>query len=175
MTRDNNDMRRLFTRDKKIMEREALADLLKHEREGKTIVFTNGCFDVLHIGHLRCLQAARSLGDMLIVGVNTDASVRQLKGPERPINGEDQRTELLSGFECVDYVVLFNEPTARKTIELLRPDVWCKGGEYVPDEMPETPTVRKYGGEVVVIPLAVTDAQSCSTTATIERARQRKQ
>ncbi|MBQ9359246.1 MAG: adenylyltransferase/cytidyltransferase family protein [Abditibacteriota bacterium] len=167
-------MRRFFTRDRKIVDREELAEKLK-DRGGRKIVFTNGCFDVVHIGHLRCLQAARSLGDLLIVGVNTDASVRQLKGPERPLNGEEQRTELLSGFECVDYVVLFGEPTARETISLLKPDVWCKGGDYKPDEMPETPTVREYGGRVVVIPMSVTEAESWSTTAIIEKARQRKQ
>ncbi|MBP5273388.1 MAG: D-glycero-beta-D-manno-heptose 1-phosphate adenylyltransferase [Abditibacteriota bacterium] len=165
-------MQRFFTGPRKIVEREALAERLKN-RNGKKVVFTNGCFDVLHIGHLRCLQAARSLGDILVVGVNTDSSVKRLKGPDRPINSQESRAELLSGFGCVDYVVFFSEATPSETIAILRPDVCCKGGDYRAEDMPETPVVRSYGGEVVIIPDEVTNAYNFSTTAIIEKAREK--
>ncbi len=171
MTKEElQQMQRYFTREKKVLTREELAEKLA-ARGDKKVVFTNGCFDVLHIGHLRCLQAARSLGDMLVIGLNTDESVRALKGPSRPLNNQASRAEMLSGFDCVDYVVLFGEATASETIELLKPDVYCKGGDYDAEKIPETPIVRSYGGRVVIIPLEVTQADDWSTTAIINKAR----
>lgn len=139
----------------KLIPREALQTLGDHLRaEGRRIVFTNGCFDLLHVGHLRYLQQARALGDVLVVGVNTDEGVRRLdKGPERPLVPETERAELLAGLECVDHVTLFGEPTPEETIRLLRPDVHVKGGDYNADHLPEAALVRSYGGEVVIMPL----------------------
>lgn len=121
------------------------------KQQGKTIVFTNGCFDILHIGHLRYLEEARKLGDCLVVGLNTDDSVRRLKGPERPFVNEFERAEMLSGFNCVDYVVLFNELTADSIIEELKPDIYVKGGDIPADQIPEAETVRKHGGQIMVL------------------------
>jgi D-beta-D-heptose 7-phosphate kinase/D-beta-D-heptose 1-phosphate adenosyltransferase len=114
----------------------------------KRVVFTNGCFDLLHIGHIRFLREARALGDVLVVGVNTDDSVRGLKGESRPFVPEDERIEILAALDSVDYVVLFDEATPLALIEALRPDVACKGGDYDRGTMlPEATAVRDYGGE----------------------------
>lgn len=123
--------------------------------EGKTVVFTNGVFDILHVGHLRYLQQARALGDALFVGVNADASVRRLgKGPERPINPEAERAELLLGLKCVDAVCVFEEDTPVELIRAVQPSIHCKGGDYSsPEALPETAVVREYGGEVVILSL----------------------
>lgn len=123
--------------------------------EGKRLVLTNGTFDVLHIGHLRYLQAARALGDILVVGVNSDASVRAYKGPGRPVVPQDERTELLAALRCVDYVTIFDEPTATDLVEALEPEIYAKGGDYAADmgkPLPEAGAVRSYGGEVQIIP-----------------------
>lgn len=122
---------------------------------GKQIVFTNGHFDLLHVGHLRYLQAARELGDLLVVGVNDDRITTARKGPARPILPEDERAELLAGLACVDYVTIFHEPTATGTIDLLRPDIYVKGGDYAPGgaALPEAGPVEAYGGKVVILPL----------------------
>lgn len=134
--------------------------------EGKRVVFTNGVFDILHIGHVRYLQEARALGDALLVGVNSDASVRRLKGPTRPVNPEDERAEVLDALACVDGVCLFSEDTPHDLIEVVRPDIHAKGGDYVnPDALPETPLVRRLGGEVVILPLV----PGRSTTGLLER------
>jgi rfaE bifunctional protein nucleotidyltransferase chain/domain len=129
----------------------ALGETLR--AEGRRIVFTNGCFDLLHVGHLRYLEGARALGDVLVVAVNTDAGVRRLKGPERPLVTQEERAELLAGLRCVDYVTLFDEPLPNATIEALRPHVHVKGGDYSAETLPETAVVRAYGGEVVIMPL----------------------
>lgn len=138
----------------KIVRRSVLKGILGGlQQDGKKIVFTNGCFDIVHIGHLRYLEEARALGDLLVVGLNTDDSVRQLEGPERPFVPELERAEMLSGFECVDYIALFNEPTAGKLIQELRPDIYVKGGDYTSlDQIPEARIVAEYGGEVIVLP-----------------------
>jgi len=150
----------------KIVERAALAALGQRLRaDGRRVVFTNGCFDLLHVGHLRYLQGARAQGDALVVGVNTDASVRRLKGPQRPLVTEDERAELLAGLACVDYVTLFDEPTPNETIAALRPDVHVKGGDYREEQLPEAALVRSYGGEVVLMPLV----PGRSTTRLLER------
>ena len=122
--------------------------------EGNTIVLTNGHFDLLHVGHLRYLQAAAELGDVLVVAVNDDAMTRQRKGPGRPVLPAEERAELLAGLGCVDYVTVFSEPTAERVVELLRPDVYAKGGDYGPGgaELPEAPAVERLGGKVVILP-----------------------
>lgn len=152
------------------MERSELAEELeKVKSAGKTVVFTNGCFDILHIGHVRYLQDARALGDVLVIGVNDDDSVRRLKGPDRPINYELDRAELLAAFECVDYVSLFDEDTPVELIQALRPDVHVKGGDYRPDDLPEAKVVRSYGGQVKIISFSITDTEGRSTTNVINK------
>lgn len=134
---------------------------------GKTVVLTNGCFDILHVGHVRYLQKARALGDLLVVGVNTDESVRRLKGPDRPINAERDRAEVLAALECVDYVTLFDEDTPIELIRAVQPDIQAKGGDYVAEEMPEAEVMRSIGGHIEIIPFAETDSEGFSTTGTL--------
>lgn len=123
-------------------------------RQGKRLVFTNGVFDILHAGHVTYLAQARELGDLLIVGLNSDASVRGLgKGPDRPVNCEEDRMAVLEALRAVDGVVVFEDATPEGLIEALKPEVHVKGGDYDPEQMPETPLVRSYGGEVVILPL----------------------
>jgi rfaE bifunctional protein nucleotidyltransferase chain/domain len=119
---------------------------------GGRVVFTNGCFDLLHVGHVRCLQAARGLGDALVVGVNSDASVRRLKGETRPLVPEGERAEVLAALACVDYVTIFDESTPVRLLERLRPEVHVKGGDYREEELPEASSVRSWGGRVVILP-----------------------
>lgn len=133
-----------------LLDRAALAARLK--ALGGTTVFTNGCFDLLHVGHLRYLQGARALGDRLVVGVNSDASVRGLKGQDRPLVAELERAEMLAGLGCVDFVTVFDEPTADALLQTLTPEVYAKGGDYAPDTLPEAPTVRAYGGRIELVP-----------------------
>ena len=115
---------------------------------GKRIVFTNGCFDILHAGHVRYLDKARSFGDCLVLGLNTDASVRANKGPSRPINSELDRAKVVGALRAVDYVVLFGEQTAEALIAKVKPDVYVKGGDYTLDTLPEAKIVQSYGGHV---------------------------
>ena len=117
-------------------------------------VFTNGVFDILHVGHVRYLQAARALGDCLIVGLNGDASARALKGEQHPLVPQAERAELLAALGCVDYVIIFDEPTAERLVEALRPEVYVKGGDYAGDSkaLPESNVVERYGGRVVLLP-----------------------
>ena len=117
---------------------------------GKTVVFANGCFDLLHVGHIRYLQSARQLGDALVVGLNSDESVRQLKGPQRPLMPEDERAEILAALACVDYVVLFQELTVERLLRVLKPDIQCKGTDYTEETVPERDVVRSYGGRVAI-------------------------
>ena len=135
----------------KILENVELENF-RNQHIGKKIVFTNGCFDILHIGHVRYLQEASKLGDILIVGVNSNASVKRLKGPERPINGEKDRAELLSAFGFINYVTIFDEDTPYELIQKLRPDVLVKGGDYKPEEVVGKDIVEAQGGELVLIP-----------------------
>lgn len=131
------------------------------------MVFTNGVFDLLHPGHVDVLAAARSLGDALVVGVNTDASVRRLKGPARPVRGERDRAYVLAALEAVDAVVLFDEDTPLEVIRALAPDVLVKGGDYSMDSVVGAPEVMARGGKVVIVPLT----PGHSTTRTVERMR----
>src|SRR4030066_757955 len=138
---------------KKIKERKKLTRIVQGlKAKGKRIVFTNGCFDLLHIGHVRYLEKARALGDVLVVGVNSDASVRKLKGPKRPILPEKERVEILSGLGCVDYITLFNEMDPLKLITFLRPDVLAKGGDWTKEQIVGKEVVERSGGEGVIIP-----------------------
>jgi D-beta-D-heptose 7-phosphate kinase/D-beta-D-heptose 1-phosphate adenosyltransferase len=130
----------------------------------KRIVFTNGCFDLLHVGHLRYLEKAKTLGDILVVGVNSDQSVRNLKGPKRPILPEKERAEILSGLECVDYITLFDEPTPLKLISLLQPHVLVKGGDWTKEDVVGKERVEELGGDVVILPFV----KGSSTTNLIE-------
>ena len=121
--------------------------------KGSKIVFTNGCFDILHVGHVRYLQAAKDLGDVLIVGLNTDASVKRLKGDNRPINNEADRAEVLLALKSVDHVVFFGEQTAESLIAEVKPNIYVKGGDYTLDTLPESKIVQSYGGRVEFIPM----------------------
>lgn len=119
--------------------------------QGKKVVFTNGCFDILHIGHVTYLTEAKRYGDILIVGVNSDSSVKKLKGPTRPINSENDRANLLSALKTVDYTVIFEEDTPESLIEYLKPSIHVKGGDYKKEDLPETKIVESYGGEVIIL------------------------
>jgi rfaE bifunctional protein nucleotidyltransferase chain/domain len=164
----------------KIQDRAWLAATLRERQAaGDVVVFTNGCFDLLHLGHVRYLQEARALGDVLVVGVNSDASTRRLKGAGRPLVPQDERAEVLAALACVDYVTIFEEPTAVALVETLRPDVYVKGGDYATPaaasqpaainyaRLPEAAPVLAYGGQVRLIPYL----PGHSTTALIERVR----
>jgi D-beta-D-heptose 7-phosphate kinase/D-beta-D-heptose 1-phosphate adenosyltransferase len=144
-----------------------VAAIRRDRLEGRRIVFTNGCFDVLHRGHTAYLRQARRLGDRLVVAVNGDASVRRLKGPSRPVNGEDDRAAVLAALECVDYVTVFDGDTPIPLLQAVRPDVYVKGGDYSPEMLEETPVVRAYGGEVRTVDYV----PDHSTTALLERVR----
>ncbi len=140
--------------ENKVYKREDLIPIIeKHKADGKKIVFTNGCFDILHVGHASYLSEAKELGDILIVAVNDDDSIKRLKGPTRPINNHYDRMGLLSFLESIDYVVGFGEDKAIDTILLYKPDIYVKGGDLKVDDIPETPTVRSYGGEVKTLSL----------------------
>ena len=144
-------------------------------RNGQRMVFTNGCFDLIHVGHVRYLQRARTLGDVLVVGLNSDASTRHLKGNRRPIVPQDDRAEIVAALGAVDYVVIFDDPTAEPLVSALRPDVYVKGGDYAitPDEegkdLPEARIVAAYGGQVVIIPLVEGRSTSDIITLVVER------
>ena len=132
---------------------------------GKVVVFTNGCFDLLHPGHVRLLQDAKQFGDILVVGLNSDDSVRRLKGPGRPIFPEDDRVLMLAALACVDYVVVFEEDTPIPLLERLRPDILVKGDEYRPDQVVGRELVEGYGGRVERVPIVA----GLSTTDIVER------
>lgn len=134
-------------------------------RRPPRVVFTNGCFDILHVGHARYLRDARALGDLLVVGVNTDASVKRLKGPERPIQTESDRAELLTHLGAVDYAVLFDEDTPLELIEAVEPDVLVKGGDWAPEQIVGSKFVLARGGDVKSLPFH----PGHSTTSLIER------
>ncbi len=150
----------------KIVEREALQKRVQALKErDKTIVFTNGCFDLLHLGHVRYLKAARAKGDVLVVGLNSDRSVRRIKGPKRPVVSENERAEVLAALACVDFVTLFDEPDPLVTIRALLPNVLVKGSDWGEDAIVGREVVEEDGGRVVRIPLT----QGASTTRIIER------
>ena len=152
--------------DEKIIEREGLKNTIRAlKRTGKKIVFTNGCFDLLHLGHVRYLNAARAEGDVLVVGLNSDRSVREIKGPTRPVVSEDERAEVLAALACVDFVTLFDEPDPLETIRALLPDVLVKGADWEADGIVGKDVVEEHGGRVVRVPLT----EGASTTKIIEK------
>jgi D-glycero-beta-D-manno-heptose 1-phosphate adenylyltransferase len=141
-----------MTPSSKLLSLEALKPVVVAlKTSGKTVVFANGCFDLLHVGHIRYLQGARKLGDALVVGLNGDESVRQLKGPRRPLMPEDERAEILAAMACVDYVVIFQESTVERLLTVLKPDIQCKGTDYTEATVPEREVVRSYGGRVAIV------------------------
>jgi D-glycero-beta-D-manno-heptose 1-phosphate adenylyltransferase len=150
----------------------ALLEERRRWREaGRVVAWTNGCFDLLHVGHVRSLQAARRLGDILVVGLNSDASVRRLKGPRRPILLAAERAELLAALECVDRVIIFEEATPEAALARLQPDIHCKGADYAPPHgkpIPEASVVEAYGGRVAFLPLV----PGASTTDIVGRIRE---
>ncbi|NIP39091.1 MAG: D-glycero-beta-D-manno-heptose 1-phosphate adenylyltransferase [Candidatus Dadabacteria bacterium] len=139
--------------------------VFEHKKKGKKIIFTNGCFDLLHPGHLMILKESKALGDILIVALNSDSSVRRLKGKSRPLISETERASIISSLDCVDYVTIFSEDTPLKTIKQLTPDVIVKGGDYSRDQVIGRGHVEKYGGEVVIIPVL----ENFSTTSLVEK------
>ncbi len=139
--------------------------LSRHKRSGEKIVFTNGCFDILHTGHTRYLQQAGTLGDILVVGINTDASVKKIKGPKRPVNSQADRAEVLAALACVDFVLFFSEPTPEKLIRALKPDFLVKGGDWKKKHIVGAAFVESYGGKVRTIPYV----KGFSTTGLLEK------
>ena len=138
--------------EEKILSLEVLRERLgEHRRRGRRIVLANGCFDLLHVGHVRYLEGARREGDVLVVGVNNDEGVRGLKGPGRPLLEARDRARLVAALEAVNYVVIFAEPTVTALIEALRPDVHAKGTDYTPESVPEREAVRAAGGRVAIV------------------------
>jgi D-glycero-beta-D-manno-heptose 1-phosphate adenylyltransferase len=149
-----------------ILDRAALTMRVHQDRaRGLTIAFANGAFDLLHVGHIRYLEGAKREADRLVVAINSDQSVRGLKGPNRPILAETDRAELVAALRAVDYVTIFHEPTVATLLERLKPDVHCKGTDYTVDTVPERDTVRAYGGRIAI----VGDPKDHSTTDLLSR------
>ena len=136
----------------RIVDRSDLIPIVEVERSaGKRIVFANGCFDILHVGHVRYLEAAKALGDLLIVGINSDEQTRRLKGAGRPLLPQDQRAEIISSIEAVDLVTIFDEPTVAQLLLALKPDIHAKGTDYTEASVPERDVVRSFGGRVAIV------------------------
>lgn len=153
-----------------VLDERDLAEALARERAaGRTIAFANGCFDVLHVGHIRYIQGAAREADLLVVGVNGDESVRELKGAGRPVMNETERAEIIAAVRGVSYVTIFRERSPGRLIDDLKPDVHCKGTDYTPDTVPEAEIVKSYGGRVAI----VGDPKDHSTTELLEKLRQR--
>ena len=151
-----------------ILDEDRLADLIAAEKAaGRTVAFANGCFDILHVGHIRYLAGAAAVGDVLVVAINSDSSVRELKGEGRPVMNEAERAEMIAALRMVDYVTLFSDRSPARLIERLRPDFQCKGTDYTPDNVPEGELVRSYGGTVVI----VGDPKDHSTTEYLRKLR----
>ena len=136
----------------RILNEDELVEAIRAERaEGRTIAFANGCFDVLHVGHVRYLADAKAQADRLVVAINHDGSVSGLKGPGRPILSGADRAEVVAALESVDYVILFSDPDVNRLLRLLKPDVHCKGTDYTPETVPERETVLAYGGRIAIV------------------------
>ncbi|MEI7553641.1 adenylyltransferase/cytidyltransferase family protein [Candidatus Chlorohelix sp.] len=162
--------------NERILKREKLAEFGEIcRKQGKRLIFTNGVFDLMHVGHVRCLSDARNMGDLLVVGVNSDSSTRKLKGTLRPLMPEQDRAEMLLSLRCVDYVTIFEEISADETLTLLKPALYVKGGDYTLSNLSESKpgakplmeekTVKSYGGEIELIPYI----KGYSTTELIEK------
>ena len=141
------------------------ASLAREKKSGKKIVFTNGCFDILHVGHTDYLRRARNLGDVLVIGVNSDASVKKIKGPDRPVNRERDRAEILGSLASVNHLIIFSEPTPLKLIQAVRPDFLVKGGDWKKKDIVGSGFVESYGGHVRSLPFV----KGYSTTGTLEK------
>src|SRR5205809_3874503 len=150
-----------------LTESELVEAVARDRAAGRTIAFANGCFDLLHVGHIRYLQAAASEGDRLIVAINDDQSVASLKGPGRPVMPAADRAELVAAFRVVDYVVVFADPTVERLLTLLKPDVHCKGTDYTVESVPERAVVQAYGGRTAI----VGDAKAHATRDLLTRIR----
>lgn len=149
-----------------ILDRESLVDRVVTARtNGARIVLANGCFDVLHVGHIRYLEAAKALGDLLIVGINSDTQAHRLKGEGRPVMPADQRAEIVASLEAVDFVTIFEEPTVEQLLLSLKPDIHAKGTDYSEDSVPERDVVRSFGGRVAI----VGDPKNHSSSEMIEK------
>ncbi len=149
----------------KIISRSKIAKLLKRIRKGKQVVFTNGCFDILHKGHVKYLEDAKALGDILVVAINSDSSVKKIKGPKRPLNKVDDRAYLVGALESVDFVTIFNETTPLETMKIVRPDVIVKGADWKIDNIVGKDLVESYGGKVRTIKFI----KNYSTTSLIDK------
>ena len=145
--------------------KDLLLTLEEEREEGKSVVFTNGIFDLLHAGHLEYLEKAKLMGDLLVIGVNSDSSTKAIKGENRPVNNERDRSALLGGLRCVDYVVIFSEETPLKILEQIKPDILVKGADYLREGVVGGDFVESYGGSVSLIPLK----EGISTTSLIEK------
>ena len=139
----------------------------KLQQQGKEIVFTNGCFDLLHVGHIRYLYQAKSLGDYLIVAINSDLSVKKLKGEERPIISEDERMEIISALEMVDFVTSFSQLTCSELLKNIKPNIYVKGGDYTPEDLPEWSIVKSFDGKIEL----VTEVKGRSTSEIVKSIR----
>lgn len=159
------------TQEKIMSRRDLAATLEKLRREGRKVVFTNGCFDILHPGHVRYLERARALGDILVVALNSDVSVRRLKGPERPVQAERDRCEIVAGLGCVGFVTIFEEDTPREIIDELMPDVLVKGADWTLDNIVGRDLVESRGGLV----FALEFEEGFSTSRIIEKIRRSRQ
>jgi D-beta-D-heptose 7-phosphate kinase/D-beta-D-heptose 1-phosphate adenosyltransferase len=164
------ELRLYFSTDEKYVTDvfQLAARMAAYRAEAKRIVFTNGCFDILHRGHITYLNQAKAQGDILIVGLNSDSSVRRLKGPNRPINTLEDRAQVLAALSCVDHIVAFDGSTPHELIRQIRPDVFIKGGDYTRETLPEAQLVEALGGEVRILPYL----QDRSTTVIIEKIRE---
>ncbi|MEI7473494.1 MAG: D-glycero-beta-D-manno-heptose 1-phosphate adenylyltransferase [bacterium] len=138
---------------KVLSKNELLAEISELKNDNKTVVTTNGCFDILHVGHVRYLAQAKNEGDILVIALNSDSSVRGLKGPTRPVNKEEDRAEVLANLLSVDYVVLFNESTPESLLADIKPDIHVKGGDYDINNLPEAKVIHENGGKVVFMPM----------------------
>ncbi len=148
-----------------VLSRDQIKSVIPSLLHEKQIVFTNGCFDILHVGHIRYLQEAKKLGDLLIVGINTDASVKRLKGPTRPLQTEDDRAEILSALGCVDFVILFDEDTPLNLIKEIKPHILVKGGDWKPESIVGSDFVLAHGGKV----LSLNFVDGRSTTSIVNK------
>ena len=151
---------------KKILERNTLKNKLeKLRKEGKIIAFTNGCFDIIHVGHVRYLREAKKTADVLVLALNSDSSVRAIKGETRPLVGEEERAEILAAFEFIDFITIFEELTPLELINYLKPDVLIKGGDWTEEKIVGREEIKKWGGRVVIIP----EVTGKSTTNIVEK------
>src|ERR1700722_16551340 len=162
-----NLVRAAFSMGKIVSQEELIQVAAREKRSGRRVVFTNGCFDLLHPGHVRCLAEARALGDLLVVAVNSDSSVRGNKGPERPLVAEQDRAEVLAGLASVDYVTIFDEPTPRELIASVLPSILVKGADWALEQVAGREEVEAAGGRVVSVPMAA----GYSTTNLVQRIR----